>query len=178
MKALLILTVLVSGCGAAHAGAAEPPAGGSAEAGNPHGGPTVQLVKFSRPGCVPCQQIAPAFHAMAREGLPVVAVDTMQWPELAAKYRINSVPTFVLLVGGREVWRDMGVSDVPSRERELRGRLRQAMRASAALAQRQAKPRTAAAARGPARTARGDRADRHRRGTPRRDRGRVPKRSR
>ena len=143
MKSLLILTVLVSGCGAAHAGerAGSPrTVANRAAAANTAAGPSVRLAKFSRPGCMPCQQIAPAIHAMIREGLPVVEVDTVRRPDIARKYGATSVPTFVLMVGNKVAWRQVGVpnGDVAACERELRGRLRRAMAASAAIARKNA----------------------------------------
>ncbi|MCL4147415.1 UNVERIFIED_CONTAM: hypothetical protein GTU68_055919, partial [Idotea baltica] len=63
---------------------------------------------FGASWCVPCQQIAPLVNRLKREGLPIRKVDIEQEPELAERFRIARVPTFVLVVDGKEVLRKRG----------------------------------------------------------------------
>jgi thioredoxin 2 len=69
------------------------------------------LVDFWAGWCAPCAMVAPevAKLATSRAGrLLVVKADTEADPALGARYSIRSIPTFVLLWGGRELGRISG----------------------------------------------------------------------
>jgi thioredoxin 1 len=62
------------------------------------------LVDFWAPGCRPCQTIAPAVDALAEEmagKLKVVKVNTDEEREVAGKYGIMSIPTLLVIKGGK-----------------------------------------------------------------------------
>lgn len=55
------------------------------------------MLDFTATWCGPCRQAKPVVEQLAREGLPIKAVDIDRSPELAEKYKITGVPTFVVI---------------------------------------------------------------------------------
>lgn len=69
------------------------------------------LIDFFANWCGPCKMLAPAVHALAEEKpeLKVFQVDVDEAPELAAKFRVMSIPTLVLMKDGKVVKNSVGL---------------------------------------------------------------------
>ncbi len=67
------------------------------------------LLDFHAEWCGPCREMRPAVETLRRKGYPIKSVDIDQDPDLAARYQIDSVPTFVVVDRqGRELDRISG----------------------------------------------------------------------
>lgn len=73
------------------------------------GGGDVILLEFSSPRCEPCKAMQPTMQRLANEGCPIRKVDVEQDPELAARFKVQHVPTCVLVVNGQEAGRLVGM---------------------------------------------------------------------
>ena len=58
------------------------------------------LVDFWAPWCLPCRAMNPVVESLARR-FKVCKVNIDSNPALAAKYRVEAVPTFVVFRGGQ-----------------------------------------------------------------------------
>ena len=63
------------------------------------------ILDFTAVWCGPCQQVSPLVSKMERDGVPIKRVDVDKYPDLKEKYGIRTIPTFVLLIDGKEVSR-------------------------------------------------------------------------
>jgi thioredoxin 2 len=69
------------------------------------------LVDFWAPWCVPCRVVASELAKLARQykgSVLIAKVNTEALPQLATRFAIHSIPTFILFKGGREVRRASG----------------------------------------------------------------------
>ena len=72
------------------------------------------LVDFWAPWCAPCRAVAPEVEKVARSlrgRLIVAKLNTDVFPDLAGRYRIRSIPTFILFRNGVESVRRSGAFD-------------------------------------------------------------------
>ena len=73
---------------------------------------TPVILAFTAEWCAPCKWLDPHLEALSKragERLVIRRVDTDRSPVAARNYRIGSVPTVVLVLGGAEVERSVGV---------------------------------------------------------------------
>lgn len=70
------------------------------------------LVDFFATWCGPCQMMLPVIHEMAKEeankDFSVATLDIDDNAEIAAKYDVMSVPSFIVFKNGQEVSRMLG----------------------------------------------------------------------
>ena len=69
------------------------------------------LVDFWAPWCGPCRMVAPELARVAHSNAGrylVVKVNTDELTDVAARFRIQSIPTLALVSGGREIERMAG----------------------------------------------------------------------
>lgn len=94
-------------------------AAGASQPGAPL--PDTVLLDFTATWCGPCQQMSPIVDRLAQQGYPVRKIDVDRERDVAERFGIQSMPTFVLVVNGREVMRQTGMTS----EAQLRRMLQQ-----------------------------------------------------
>lgn len=83
----------------------------------------VTLYDFYSPTCGPCRRMEPVVQQLSAAGFPVRKVNIVGSPDeqaLAAKFRVQKVPTFITTVDGREVDRLMGATTYSHLEQMVR----------------------------------------------------------
>jgi thioredoxin 2 len=74
--------------------------------------PIPVLVDAWAPWCGPCRQIAPAIEQLAQElagRVRVAKLNVDENPRTAARFQVHSIPTLLVIAGGREVDRIVGL---------------------------------------------------------------------
>ena len=81
-------------------------------------GDSLVVVDFSATWCMPCKMIAPIFEEMSDEfsSATFVKVDVDEVPEIAQRYQVLAMPTFLFLREGKVVGRFSGASAEKLRE--------------------------------------------------------------
>ncbi len=61
----------------------------------------VELLHFSAPWCHACQESEPAVQQLERDGFPVRHFNVDDRPDLARRFRVQTVPSFILVSNGQ-----------------------------------------------------------------------------
>ena len=72
------------------------------------------LIDFWASWCGPCKMMSPVIDAIAEEmkdEIKVCKINIDEQQNLAVKYNVMSIPTFVVIKQGKEVARSVGVQD-------------------------------------------------------------------
>ncbi len=71
----------------------------------------IVMLDFYADWCGPCRMVAPIVHEIAdeREDVTVGKINVDNDPDLAQKFGVMSIPTIVVLKGGEEAARAVGV---------------------------------------------------------------------
>ena len=77
------------------------------------------LLDFTATWCGPCQQMNPIVSRLKRQGYPVRKVDVDQERALAQQFNVRSMPTFILVVDGKERNRIVGMTSEAQLRRML-----------------------------------------------------------
>ncbi len=68
------------------------------------------LLDFSSPTCGPCQQMRPTIRQLIAEGHTIQEIDISRDHRTAVRWQVTQVPTFIVLVDGRESTRLVGAT--------------------------------------------------------------------
>jgi S1-C subfamily serine protease len=60
------------------------------------------LLDFTQATCAPCVDMEPVLQQLTAQGVQIQRIDVQRDPQLAARYRVNMTPTYIVLVEGRE----------------------------------------------------------------------------
>jgi thiol-disulfide isomerase/thioredoxin len=77
------------------------------------------LLDFHADWCGPCQQMNGTVGQLTARGFPVRKVNIDQEKALAARYKVSSIPCFVMVADGQEIDREVGVVSLARLEQML-----------------------------------------------------------
>ncbi len=96
----------------------------------------VLLLDFTAPYCGPCKTIQPHINALRSQGYPIRQIDISKQPNVSRQFRVDFVPTFILLVNGKEQKRFQGTTRVGELKGLMDAAISKARQQNAATQQR------------------------------------------
>ena len=84
---------------------------------------TPTLVDFYATWCGPCQTMMPILDQVKNKlgnAVRILKIDVDKNPDIADKFKIRGVPTFVLFKAGEILWRQSGGMDASTLERRIK----------------------------------------------------------
>jgi thioredoxin 1 len=84
------------------------------------------LVDFYATWCGPCQMMHPILDKLKIEMGPairILKIDVDKNPDVADKFKVRGVPTFVLFKSGEVKWRQSGAMDVNTLKKRVKDAL-------------------------------------------------------
>ncbi len=84
---------------------------------------TPTLVDFFATWCGPCQAMSPVLDKLKTEmgsNVRVLKIDVDKNQEVAAKFKVRGVPTFVLFKKGEILWRQSGGMDLATLKNKIK----------------------------------------------------------
>lgn len=80
-----------------------------------------KIMFFSAPWCGPCTQMKMMLSESIKEELGIEIIDISEDMELATKYQVMNVPTFIKVKDDAEVSRHVGATTIENLKGLLRG---------------------------------------------------------
>jgi thioredoxin len=73
----------------------------------------VVLIDFYADWCAPCKKMTPILNKIANENteIKLIKIDAEKSDNIASEYKVEEIPTYILIKKGRQVWRGVGEMD-------------------------------------------------------------------
>lgn len=84
---------------------------------------TPTLVDFYATWCSPCQTMMPVLEQLKNKmgsNIRILKIDVDKNQEVAEKFKVRGVPTFVLFKSGEILWRQSGGMDINTLEKKIK----------------------------------------------------------
>lgn len=72
----------------------------------------IEVLDFYTKWCAPCRAAAPTIDVLISQGHKISKINAEDEPELAAKHKVTSYPTFIVLKRGKEIYRTHNVQEL------------------------------------------------------------------
>ncbi|SNR35551.1 thioredoxin [Lutibacter flavus] len=82
------------------------------------------LVDFTADWCGPCKSMAPVLKqlkAELKDAISIIKINVDKNQELAAKYQVKGVPTFIIFKQGKQTWRQSGMQSISQLKQAIQG---------------------------------------------------------